>query len=271
MAASYKNAQIKIEGPDLYEIRDEFKKLPKNIAARVIGAGLRRAAWPGEKALRANVNRMHGPTGNLAKAIKTIVKKYPRDGAAVAVVGFIKAGTGKSSSAGGGRVRKGKDRAFHQFWLEFGTDDRLITTSANNPYMRSSGAQNRKLRRALGARQAKELKDRSVRVRGQGGYIASSFNTFGPFRFTTPKQGLNKGRMRTSPQWPKAFFRKANAPIRIKGILGQYPVKNAYESSRAEIAANLTVEMKKALENGKKILEDQARRASQMKDLGKYL
>jgi len=270
MAASYKAAQIKITGPDLFAIREEFKQLPKNIAARVIGAGLKRAAYPGEVALRRTTPGT-GPTGNLRRAIRTIVKRYPRDGAAVAVIGYIKAGSGKSKSAAGGRVKKGSDRAFHQFWLEFGTKNRLVTTSGDQAYIRSSGTENRKLRRALGAKQARELKDRNVRARGQGGYIASSFNTLGPFKFTTTNKGLNKGRLRTSPQYPKAFFKKANSPIRIAGVGAQYPVRNAFERSRAAISANLIVEMKKALENGKKILEDQARRVAQMKDLAKYL
>lgn len=269
MAASYKNAQIKIEGPDLYALRDEFKKLPKNIAARVIGAGLKRAAYPGEKALKQVTPK--GPTGNLRRSVRTIVKRYPRDGAAVAVVGYIKAGTGASRSAGGGRVKKGADRAFHQFWMEFGTNDRLVTTPGDSPYMRSSGTANRQLRRALGAKQAKELKSRNVRVRGQGGFIASSFGTLGPFKFTTPKGGMNKGRMRTSPQYPKAFFIKRNTAIHIRGVVEQRPVERAFEMSKGAISANLTAEMRKALENGKKIVEDQARRAAQMKDLGKYL
>lgn len=269
MAGSYKAAQIKIEGPDLYELRNEFKKLPRNIAARVIGAGLKRAAKPGENALKQLTPK--GPTGNLRRAIKTIVKRYPRDGAAVAIVGFVKAGSGASKSAAGGRVKKGSDRAFHQFWLEFGTNDRLVTTPGDQPYMRSSGVANRKLRKALGAKQAKELKDRNVRVRGQGGFIASSFATLGPFKFTTSRGGLNKGRLKTSPQYPKAFFIKRNSAIHIRGMDRQRPVERAFEMSRSAISANLTTEMKTALENGLKILEDQARRASQMKNLEKHL
>lgn len=270
MAASYKNAQIKIDGPDLYEIRKEFERLPRNIAASVIGAGLKRAAAPGEAALKRFTPKT-GPTGNLFRAIKTIVKKYPRDGVAVAVVGYVKAGSGASKSAGGGKVRKGKDRAFHQFWLEFGTKDRLVTTPGDRPYMRSNGVENRKLRKALGTKQANELKSRSTKVRGQGGFIASSFGTLGPFRFTTPKQGMNKGRLNTSPKYPKAFFIKRNKPIVITGVSAQRPVQNAYNASKGAIASNLKTEMQKALQNGLKIMEDRARRASQMKDLGRHL
>jgi hypothetical protein len=31
MGVSYKQAQIKIEGPDLYEIRNEFKNCPETL------------------------------------------------------------------------------------------------------------------------------------------------------------------------------------------------------------------------------------------------
>lgn len=269
MAATYKNATIRVEGPDLLEVRNAFKQLPRNIAATVIGAGLKRASKPGEDALK-KVTPV-GPTGNLRRAIRTIVKRYPRDGAAVAVVGYIRAGTGKSKSAQGGRVKKGSDRAFHQFWLEFGTKDRLVLTPGDRPYVRSSGAANRQLRKSLGTKQAKELKDKNVTVRGQGGFIASSFGQRGPFKFTTPKQGLNKGRMKTSPQYPRAFFIKRNAPIHITGVSSQNPVRTAYGMSKAAIASNLTGEMKKALQKGLNILEDRNRRVAQMKDLGKYL
>ena len=234
MAATYKNATIRVEGPDLFEIRRAFKQIPKNIAARVIGAGLKRAAKPGENALK-QVTPV-GPTGNLRRAIKTLVKRYPRDGAAVAVVGYVRAGTGKSKSAGGGKVRKGPDRAFHQFWLEFGTNDRYVFTQAR-----------------------------------RGGFVASSYNKLGPFKITTAKQGRNAGKMRTSPVYPKAFFKKSATPVYLRSTGAQHPVRTAFQMSKAAIAGNINAEMRKAVENGRKIMEDQVRRAAQMKDLGKYL
>lgn len=234
MGVSYKKATIQITGPDLFAIRNEFKKLPKNIAARVIGAGLKRAAKPGENALKQVTPK--GPTGNLRRAIKTIVKRYPRDGAAAAIVGYVKAGTGKSKSAAGGKVQKGPDRAFHQFWLEFGTADRYVFTQAR-----------------------------------RGGFVASSYNRLGPFKLRTPRQGKNRGKMRTSPAYPRAFFKKSAAPVYLRSTGAQYPVKTAFEMSKGAIAANLTGEMKKALENGIKIFEDQTRRATQMRDLGRHL
>jgi len=257
MAASYKNATIKIEGPDLLAIRNEFKKLPKNIAARVIGAGLRRAAKPGENALKQLTPK--GPTGNLRRAIKTIVKRYPRDGAAVAVVGFVKAGSGKSKSAQGGTVKKGADRAFHQFWMEFGTDDRYIGVKIS-----------KRLRKLVGKTVARTLLHASYALNQnkKGSYIASSFKKLGPFVL---KASRGSGRVQTSPQYPKAFFKKSGTPIRLPGVSGQGLVRRAYEQSKSAIASNLTTEMQKALENGRKIFEDQARKAAQMKDLGKHL
>lgn len=265
MGVSYKKAQIKIEGPDLFEIRQAFKQIPRNIAARVIGAGLRRAAKPGETALK-QISPV-GPTGNLKRAVKTLVKRYPRDGAAVAVVGYVKAGTGKSKSAAGGTVRKGPDRAFHQFWLEFGTRDRNVMNPGNRPYKRSPPAERRRIK-ADYRKGYKKTIAHSEDVSGQGGYIASSFVRLGPFNI---KRSSGNGRVQTTPGYPKAFFRKSATPIRLPGVSAQHPVQAAFQMSKGAIAANLNSEMRKAVENGKKIVEDQVRRAAQMKDLGRHL
>lgn len=264
MGVSSKQAHIKIEGPDLYEIRNEFKKLPSNIAARVIGAALKRAAKPGQTALKQLTPK--GPTGNLRRAIKTIVKRYPRDGAAVAIVGFVKAGTGKSKSAQGGKVKKGSDRAFHQFWLEFGTNDRYVGTQASTPYRRSARGERKRLRKLMGKKMADEhlASGDKQAVKQQGGYIASSFRTLGPFVL---KKSKGEGRVQTSPGYPKAFFKKSATPISIPGVGAQRPVHEAFQRSKGAIAANLKGEMQKALENGRKMLEEQVRRAAQMKDL----
>jgi hypothetical protein len=257
MAASYKHAQIKIEGPDLYEIRQAFKQLPTNIAARVIGAGLKRAAKPGENALKQLTPK--GPTGNLRRSIRTMVKRYPRDGAAVAVVGFVKPGTGASKSAQGGKVQKGPDRGFHQFWMEFGTDERYIGVKIS-----------KRVRRLVGKKAAKALLRASYAINRnkKGSYIASSFNKLGPFVLKPSPGG---GRVQTSPKYPKAFFKKSATPIVLPGVGSQHLVHRAYASSKSAIAGNLRGEMTKAVENGLKILEDQARRAAQMRDLGQHL
>lgn len=239
MAASVSKNAIKFEGPDLYEIREEFKKLPKNIAARVMGAGLRRAMAPAVAALKKVTPA--GPTGNLRRAIKTIVKRYPKNGAAAAVAGYQKAGTGKSKSAAGGTVKKGSDRAFHQFWLEFGTRERFTTGSIASSWKRLG-----KFKIKGNARAAK----RSRKAQIQPGAAS---------------------RVQTTPGYPKAFFKKSKDRVRLPAVLAQYPVRTAFAMSKAAIAGNLNREMRAALENGRKILEDQVRRRAAMRDLGRHL
>jgi hypothetical protein len=231
MAADFKNAMVKISGPDLMALRNAFKDLPRNIAARVIGAGLKRASAPMVAALKETTPK--GPTGNLRRAIKTVVKRYPRDGAAVAVVGYQKAGTGSSKSAAGGRVKRGSDRAFHQFWLEFGgKKDRIISKKA-----------------------------------ARGGFVASSYNSLGPFKL---KAG-SAGRVVTTPTYPRAFFLKRTEPINLGMIVAQRPVRAAFAKSRRAVEANLFGEMTKALQNGIKIVEYNAQKKADMAKLAGYL
>lgn len=93
--------------PDMDELRAELLKLPRNLAAKHLGAALRKATQPGLTALRKNTPK--GPTGNLRKSIKTKVKTYPKDGRAVGMVGY---------SWGG------ESKGYHQGFVEFGTKDR---------------------------------------------------------------------------------------------------------------------------------------------------
>jgi hypothetical protein len=99
----------------------------------------------------------------------------------------------------------------------------------------------------------------------RGGYVASSYKKLGPF--------VLKGgqKVKTSPAYPKAFFKKSATPVYLRSTGAQHPVETAFRMSKDAIAANLTGEMRKALENGLKILEDQTRRAAQMNDLAKHL
>ena len=99
--------ELGMEFPDLTELREQFKGLRKNIAAKHLGAALRAAMKPGVAALRKNTPK--GPTGNLRKSIETKIKTYPKDGNAVGLVGY---------SWGG------KSKGYHQGFLEFGTKER---------------------------------------------------------------------------------------------------------------------------------------------------
>jgi len=260
---------LKIAMPAPYEVAQAFKEIPRNIAATCMGAAVKRAMAPCLQKLKALTPK--GPTGNLFRAARIKSVKYPKSGTGVAVVGYEKAGKAPSKSAGGGSVKKGSDRGFHQFWLEKGTKNRRIETPAVMPYARSSRAVNKQLRKALGAKQARELKDQVQAVRRQGGYIASSFLELGPFKFTQSKKNLGVGRVSTSPKSPKAFFKKSRNPIDLGPMIAQHPVERAWDATRPEVMRSLEGEMEKALENAKEILADRAVRANQMADLGKYL
>lgn len=101
------SVKIEVAFPDLAQLRQEFAQLPTNIAAKHLGAALRKAVQPGKAALRANTPK--GPTGNLRKSIDVKVKTYPKNGTAVAIVGY---------------AIGGESKGYHQGFLEFGTKDR---------------------------------------------------------------------------------------------------------------------------------------------------
>lgn len=220
---------IKVDFPELKQLQAAFRGFRPSLARKHMGAAIRRSLAPGLTALRSNVTR--GPTGNLARSITSKVKTY-RSGNAVGLVGFVAAGSGKTKSAGGGSVKKGKDRAFHAGFLEFGTKERIIKTSS---------------RRA-------------------GASVASSFKTFGPFKIAkTAKRGKFAGvvRVNTSPKYPKAFFKKAPRgevlslrEMPVGGKKGQPPVKTAYRESLSSMRSALSVEMTKSLINAQKDLAD---------------
>jgi hypothetical protein len=263
------SSMLKLSMPAPYVVAEAFKQIPGNVAATCMGSAIKRAMQPCLVKLKALTPK--GPTGNLARAAMVKSVRYPKTRTGVAVVGYRKAGTKPSKSAGGGTVKKGSDRGFHQFFLEKGTEDRVIETKASTPYARSSRADNKRLRKAVGAKQARELKEQTQAVRQQGGYIASSFNKLGPFRLTGSKKARSNGRVVTSPKYPKAFFKKSKTPIHLGEMTAQAPVARAWEATRSSVTASLSGEMAAALENARKIVEDRARRAAEMQSLGKFL
>lgn len=216
--------------PQLTQLKAAFRGLPNKLAAKYIGSALRRTLAPAEGRLKANVNKLGRVTGNLKRAIATKVKRYPKTGNAVALLGFVAAGSGKSQSFKGGSVRTGKDRAFHAGFLEFGTKERKIKTSS----------------------------------RRGGASIASSFNSRGQFKFAKQGRGTAPGfsRVSTNPKYPKAFFKKAKAgeilsvgEMTIGGPkLGVPPIKDAYKSTLPTMRGLLAAEMAKSLQNAIKEL-----------------
>lgn len=200
------------------------------------------------KAIEPVFNRLKevtpvGPTGNLRRAVAKKIIGYNRDGNAVALVGFRRAGLAGSVSAAGGSVRTGSDRAFHQWWLEEGTQPRFVTTLSNKPYGRRGHL------RRLPGRPAVEVRPHIVQ-KGQGGYIASSFNRLGPFKMVPGDRST--GRVQTEPGYPNAFFKKSKNPITIPGMQpggdGPPPLKTAWAETQGVAAEILMRELRLTLE-----------------------
>jgi len=185
-----------------------------------------------------------GPTGNLQRAATSKVIGYSRSGNAVALVGFRRAGRQRSDSASGGTVRAGNDRAFHQWWLENGTQPRQVSKLSDKPYTRR--AHQRRMKSGTVA----EVQEHSVK--GQGGYIASSFNRLGPFKMV--KDPSQPSRVITDPAYQRAFFRKSKTPITIPampvgGSTGQPPLQTAWDQTQSTAAEILQRELRISLED----------------------
>ena len=240
--------QITAEILELRELQDALGRilLPPEKAA-ICAAALEKAVLPVELRLR-EVTPV-GPTGNLKRAVTSKVKQYPRDGNAVAIVGYTQAGSGASASARGGRVQSGPDRAFHQWWLENGLGQRTISTPADKPYTRKAHARTMKSGKVADVRQHQ--------VARQGGYIASSYKSLGPFEVvTSPRAPRGSGagqRVQTRPEYDKAFFKKSSNPIIIPpmppgGTEGRPPVQTAFNQNKETVGRILQAELRVSLE-----------------------
>lgn len=204
--------RIDVGFPSLEELRQAFKGLPENLASKYMAAALREAIKPGRDRLRAIVSSYNGPTKNLLRSVSVVVRKYPRTGSAVGLAGFVRSGTGQSRTAQGGNVRTGNDRAFHQGFLEFGTKPRKIGKPASQRYERTS-------KNGL-----------THTVSRQGGYIASSYGSLGPFKITRRGPGVS-----TKPAYQKAFFVKKSEPIVIPPMRPRKPVATAFEQTKGRM------------------------------------
>lgn len=119
--------------PDFDGLAEKFRQLPKSLASAAIGAGVKRAVKPAEQALK-QITPV-GPTGNLRRGIATKAKRYPKTGAAVAVVGFRKAGSKGPPKEGTKRRNKASDKTQHQFLVEYGSKQRFTKNGANRGRM----------------------------------------------------------------------------------------------------------------------------------------
>lgn len=230
--------------PELQKIARSLFDKPGN--ATMLAEALEKSLAPALERLKKNTPV--GPTGNLREAAAIKVKPYDKSGNAVGLLGYRRAGRGASSSAAGGKVRKGKDRAFHQFWLEQGTKDRVITTIANKPYARKGHTRKTK------SGTVTTVQSHQV-ARGQGSVIASSYVKLGRFAIAQTPRQKDGQRVVTNPPYPGAFFRKAKKgqAIRIDGMrpggtTGKPPLATTWEQSRTEVAEILSRELRLSIE-----------------------
>jgi len=163
----------KVDFPELKAIRNELsKQFAPNVRAKFLGAALKKATDPTAKDLKKNTRAAFGKvTGNLYRSVSSIVRKYPKSGNAVGFVGYRKSGVSKQLFSKG-NVRRGADYAYHAGLLLFGT-----------------------------------------RVRRTKSAIASSYKSRGAFAIAKKaKRGkyANSTRVRTTPKYPKAFFKKGS-------------------------------------------------------------
>ena len=239
---------ITAEIAELRELQDAIGRIlqPPEKAA-ICAAALEKAVLPVELRLR-EVTPV-GPTGNLKRAATSKVKQYPRDGNAVAIVGYTQSASGASVSARGGKVQSGPDRAFHQWWLENGLGQRTISTPADKEYTRKAHTRTMKSGKVTDVRQHQ--------VARQGGYIASSYKSLGPFEVVpSPRAPRGSGagqRVQTRPDYDKAFFKKSSNPIIIPpmppgGTTGRPPLQTAFSQTQARVAEILQAELRISLE-----------------------
>ena len=242
---------LTIVTPDIEKLRVSLRNVlggtpaGKQALAFTLKDALEKAVRPALAKLQQVTPR--GPTDNLYRAAMSKVKPYPRDGNAVAIIGYKRAGTGKSESAAGGKVRTGPDRAFHQWWVENGTNDRTVGKFSNTPYYRTSPTKPF-TRTRMGVQYTVQGKGVVHKVSGQNAYIASSYKTLGEFKIVRNGQGVE-----TNAAYPKAFFKKSSTPIilpgvPVGGVAGRPPVATAWAESQGEVTTILQSELAAALE-----------------------
>jgi Tfp pilus assembly protein FimT len=251
---------------DQQELRNMEKAMgdlfPRADQARVLGAIMRKAVKPALEKLKQVTPQ--GPTGNLLRAARSKVVTYSKTGVAVGLIGYNRAGQGSAVSAQGGNVLAGPDRAFHQWWLENGTKDRVIKNPTPvRPYARpgfTRGAFQRN-----GYTMTRKGKTFAVRAHQIGGhavaahsvqnfkegayYYASSFNRLGPFKI----RSIDGKTIATDPAYPQAFFKKSKSPIILRGVpvgglAGRKPVETAFRESQQAVAEILQRELRLTLE-----------------------
>jgi hypothetical protein len=236
---------LSIDTAELHQLQKALGKVFDNKGlAAILEEALEKAIWPAY--LRLREVTPDGPTGNLKRAVAYKTKAYPKNGGAVGLIGYNRTGRADSSSAAGGAVQAGPDRAFHQWWLEYGTKPREIATFSNTPYQRKAHTRRMKSGKVATVQQHQ--------VSGQNAYIASSYNKLGPYKILpTPRIRGQAQRVQTDPAYPRAFLKKSKTPITIPampagGTAGRPPVQTAWNNTKGQVAEILQRELALSLE-----------------------
>jgi HK97 gp10 family phage protein len=209
----------------LDEVVRELKRLPKEISLKYQSQALRKAAKPGQQALRNEVSSLGQVTGNLLASVTRADRKYTNNKenipVSVVVVGFRRP-TNTASQKGavpaftGGTVLKGPNRAYHSHLVEFGT----------RPRSPGKSRQVAKKKVVLGGR----IRTFAVRIKQQqNGGILSSFRSRGPFT----GRGL----------YPVDFLARGT----VAGSPARRPLQKAFDKSKGQMQTILDAEMRKAL------------------------
>jgi hypothetical protein len=253
---------LTIEQTELRELQAALGKVFTNSEkTQILRRALEKAIAPAFQELKRLAPV--GPTGNLSRAVAKKVQGYSKDGNAVALIGFKRAGKEKSASAAGGTVRAGPDRAFHQWWLEEGTKERFTKKQAP-PKKYSRAGSNRGGFERRGYEMTRNGKTFRVTAHSVSGhsvaghevndpnayYYASSYIELQEFKIQKfrGEQGFV-----TKPGYPNAFFKKSRNPIRIPpmpagGSAGQPPLQTAWDRTRSTVAEILQRELRISLE-----------------------
>jgi hypothetical protein len=212
----------------LADVAAELKKLPRDISTKYQLRALKKAAKPGQEALRKNVAALGEVTGNLLASVSQVSRKYTNNKAklpvGVVVVGFRRPVNGKSQKGAtpafiGGTVLKGPNRAYHSHLVEYGTKPR------------SAGKSKRlNRRRVIMGGRVRTLTERAKESPAGRG-ILSSFRTRGPFF----RPGVRR--------YPVDFI----ATGTVRGSPARRPLTRAFQSTQSQMQSILDVEMRKAL------------------------
>lgn len=205
---------IKVQFPELEELVKGFRELPKTLAAKYIGAALRKAIAPGAKRLKQTTPR--GPTGNLRRAVAIKVKKYTKAtyGNAVALAGFRAPPKKKAENL------KANEKGYHQGWLEFGTKARKVRKVSSRGFVIASSWNNKGGKR--GNFRVVPAGGRQLRTTGK--------HTF----FKAARSAAKTLELKKMP---------------IGGSLRRPPVRTAYEQTVSQQRSILRIEMTRGLQN----------------------